>query len=147
MKTVGIGDTVLLSGVIHDIRAQYPNAKIIFFVSRPNAPAARLIEGLDEIVEISVFHLMETITGMRKRKLDVMLDFGAWPRIDAIMSAFCGAPSCGFDSEKQYRHYPYSKTALHRRDCHEIDNYRRLAGLIGVQSTTEPQLRLPGPAK
>ena len=66
-------------------------------------------------------------------RLDVLLDFGAWPRFDAALAALSGAFIVGFDAGGQGRHFPYDVAVRHANDVHEIENFRRIAGAIGVE--------------
>jgi len=46
LKTAGIGDTAILSGVVRDFKDAYPNVHLTFFVASNNYEMAQLISGL-----------------------------------------------------------------------------------------------------
>ena len=43
--------------------------------------------------------------------------------------------SIGFKRHKQYRHYAYNKSVVHKDDVHELDNYRNLLRGLGFKIT------------
>ena len=54
MVTAGIGDLVLITGVIEDLRAARPDARIVLFVTANNACLPELLDVPDAIVELPV---------------------------------------------------------------------------------------------
>jgi lipopolysaccharide heptosyltransferase III len=77
--------------------------------------------------------------------LDVILDFDQWPRIEPVYCLFSGAAfRAGFRSEEQHRHYAYDASVEHSADSHELDNYRSLVSVLGVESTSMPSFSPPG---
>jgi ADP-heptose:LPS heptosyltransferase len=145
VKTVGIGDIVLLSGVIHDIRTARPDARIVLFVSANNAGFARLLDDVDSVVVLPVRNIPEAVSLVRAEHCDVVVDFGAWPRLESLLTALSGAHcTVGMRTPGQHRHAAYDVVVDHGTG-HEIDNYRRLAAGVGIDSTSGPRLRLaPG---
>jgi ADP-heptose:LPS heptosyltransferase len=147
VKTVGIGDIVLLSGVIHDIRAARPDARIVLFVSANNAGFAQLLDEVDRVVVLPVRNIPEAVRLVRAEHCDVVVDFGAWPRLESLLTALSGARcTVGMRTPGQHRHAAYDVVVDHGTG-HEIDNYRRLAAGAGIESTSGPRLRAaPGAA-
>ena len=144
MKTVAIGDTLMIAGVLADIRKAYPMAKIIMITGKDNAMAGRLIGDADEQVVISPTNPLSSVRAVRRAKLDVIIDFGPWARFDAALAALSGAGfKVGFQTPGQWRHLVFDAAIAHRWDVHEIDNFRSLAAALGVQSTSEPRVQLP----
>jgi ADP-heptose:LPS heptosyltransferase len=140
LKTAGIGDTVLLSAIVADVRAQRPDAHIVLFVTANNAGFAALLDGVDELVILPVRNVPKALRMVRERDCDVFVDFGAWPRLDALLAAGSGARSAvGRQTSGQHRHGGYDVVVAHRRD-HELDNYRRLVAEVGIRSTSEPSI-------
>jgi lipopolysaccharide heptosyltransferase III len=79
------------------------------------------------------------LRAVRAEAVDVMLDFGAWPRLNAVLSAASGARyTVGFKTRGQGRHYCYDLAVEHSADLHELDNYRALAKAFGVESGSLP---------
>jgi heptosyltransferase III len=141
VKTVGIGDTVLLSGIIHDIRAARPDARIVLFVSANNAGFARLLDDVDEVVTVPVRDIAGAVRMMRAQHCDLIVDFGAWPRLESLLTVLAGARcAIGMRTPGQHRHFAYDIVVDHS-DAHEVDNYRRLIAAAGIDSTSSPALK------
>jgi heptosyltransferase-3 len=138
--TAGIGDAVLLTGVLRDLRAARPDARIVLFVTSNNASFARLVDGPDAVVELPVRQLWSAVQQVRDEHCDVTVDFGAWRRFDAVLSALSGArATVGLRTAHQYRHYAFDVVVDHHRD-HEIDNDRRLIATVGIESKSLPTI-------
>jgi ADP-heptose:LPS heptosyltransferase len=138
--TAGIGDAVLLTGVLHDLRVARPDARIVLFVTANNASFARLVDGPDKVVELPVRQLWSAVRQIRAEHCDVIIDFGAWRRFDAVLTALSDAQVIiGLRTAGQYRHYAFDVVVDHHRD-HEIDNDRRLIATVGVESKSLPSI-------
>jgi heptosyltransferase III len=141
VKTVGIGDLVLLSAVIHDIRKARPDARIVLFVSANNAGFAKLLDDVDTVVTLPVRNIPGAVKMVRAEHCDVVVDFGAWPRFETLLTVLSDAQcTVGMRTPGQHRHYAYDVVVDHDVG-HEIDNYRRLIAGAGIESTSEPSLR------
>jgi len=141
--TAGIGDTVVASGIMHDLRVARPDVRIVLFVTANNAEFARLLTDPDDIVELPVRKIPTAISMVRAQECDVILDLTSWRRYDAVLSMLSGAQATiGRRTPRQFRHYGYDVVVDHQRD-HEIDNDRRLLACLGVSSTSAPHLELP----
>jgi heptosyltransferase-3 len=140
-----LGDTLLASAPIQDIRALFPQATLILFAAASNLAAAKLLPAIDSIEILPISHPLKSIRILRSSKLDLMLDFTAWQRITAIYTLLSGACyKVGFYREGQYRHRGYDVAFPHRGDCHELDNIRRLTRSLGSRSMHAPRLLVPG---
>lgn len=140
LKTAGIGDTILLSAVVRDLAAQ-PGVEVYLFTGAANAGAARLIEGVTAVVELPMTRPLAAAAAIRRHALDMLLDFGPWPRINAVLAALSRAEfTVGFRTERQWRHFVYDLVVDHSRDVHEIENYRRLARAAGFDTSAAPAL-------
>ena len=141
VKTVGIGDLVLLSGVIHDIRSTRPDARIVLFVSANNAGFADLLDDVDRVVTLPVRNIPRAVRMVRAEGCDIVVDFGAWPRFESLLTALSGARfTVGMRTPGQHRHAAYDVVVDHGTG-HEIDNYRRLVAAAGIDSASGPSLR------
>lgn len=146
LKTNAIGDTVLLSGVVQDLRAALPDAHLALLVGPNNEAIARLIPGADGVVRLPIHRLDRAAALLRAQRLDALLDFGSWPRINAVLARLSGARfTAGFRTAAQHRHHVYDRRVDHSPAIHEIENYRRLVGLLGVHGAALPRLD-PGAA-
>jgi heptosyltransferase-3 len=138
LKTNAIGDTILLSAVLRDLREALPGREIVVFVGPTNAGVAELIEGV-RVVQLPLSRPHRALGAVRREQIDVVLDFGAWPRLNAVLAAGSGAKyTVGFRTKGQGRHYCYDQAVEHSNRVHELDNYRRLAAAFGVTSTSVP---------
>jgi heptosyltransferase-3 len=141
LKTNAIGDTILLSAVIADLRKALPDTELVLFAGPANASAAELLDGV-RVVRLPLARLDRAVPAVRAERVDAMLDFGAWPRLNAVLAAASGAKyTVGFETRGQGRHFCYDLAVVHSDRRHELDNYRALARAFGVESTSLPSLR------
>lgn len=140
VKTGGMGDMVLLSAVIRQISLKYPEAEMTIVCSPENREAAELMTQCGVVVadHRRPFQLFK----LRNLKAcDVLIDFGAWPRFDALISLII--PSrwrIGFRTEGQHRHFCYDEISDHNKKIHELDNYYNIAGRYCEQTGVLPKL-------
>ena len=144
LNSTNIGDTVLLSAVVRDLASAFPEAEVVFFAGPGNAPIARLIDCV-KVEPIKLTDPRDAVRAVRAADLDVVLDFDQWPRIEAVYCLLSGARfRAGFRSPDQHRHYAYDASVEHSAESHELDNYRRLVSLLGVESRSTPSFSPPG---
>ncbi|RYZ79533.1 MAG: lipopolysaccharide heptosyltransferase family protein, partial [Proteobacteria bacterium] len=145
LKTAAIGDTVLLSAIINDLRFHNPTIKITLFTGGSNFEFSKLLSGIDEVVKLPLTNPIKCLKIIRAQRFDVFFDFDAWPRISALFAALSKARvRVGYRTSKQHRHFMFDRVVEHRSDVHELENYRALLGAIGVDGTSLPQdLRYP----
>jgi ADP-heptose:LPS heptosyltransferase len=148
LNTAAIGDTILMGAALADLRAAYPRANLIAFSGRGNAEAVELLGGLDATVTLPLENLGASFRQLRQYHLDLLFDFGPWPRINAVLSALAHADfTIGFRTTRQHRHYAYDVAVEHRNDVHEVENYRSLVRAIGLDAWHLPSLNcLPAPS-
>lgn len=142
LRTAAIGDTLLLSGVLRDLRNGFPSADLVLVTGTDNAEAGALISaGVARHLTISVRDPFGSLAKLRQEHFDILLDTGAWPRLDALLAALSGARfRVGFRTPGQYRHYAYDRVTEHSAAVHESENFRALARAVGVESATKPSL-------
>src|SRR5438067_227676 len=144
LNATAIGDTVLLSAVARDIAAAFPDAETILFSSQGNLPFLETVDGL-ALRPIRVSSPRDAVRALRAARLDVVLDFDSWPRIEPVYCLLSGASfAAGFRTTGQHRHYAFDAWVDHSRHVHTIENFRRLASVLGVASTSPPALRPTG---
>ena len=143
LKTAGIGDTILVSAIIRELRSYFPEATITLICARSNAQVAGLLVELDRTVVFDMSRLFPSLKEIRKiQKCDLLFDFGPWPRINSLIS-FSVKARCkiGFKRKKAYRHYVYDLAVEHSDEIHELENYRNLLKGAGiVPKDFSPQL-------
>ena len=142
LATAAIGDTILLSAVLKDLVEQCSDSRIFLFVGDSNIAVSKMVCSGLTIIRIPVSNPMKAVNIIRSYGIfDLWLDFGPWPRINAVISSFVRARyTLGFLTPGQYRHFAYDSTVVHSAENHEIDNLRRLVKSIGVKSTSVPGL-------
>jgi ADP-heptose:LPS heptosyltransferase len=132
-----------MSALVADLRSAFPASSIVFFAGRSNLEATRLLDGVNQVVEIPTNNLAAGLKAIRSIAVDVMLDFGQWSRLEALLSLFSKASfTVGFQTLKQYRHYAYDFAVRHSCEVHELENFRLLVRSLGVKTWANPTLVL-----
>lgn len=122
-----LGDTLLFSGALQDLRQALPHTEITHVCMRQNLAAAEVIPGADRRLLVDLTRPGETIQRLRAERFDVFLDFTSWQRLTAFYTLLSGARyTVGFATAGQYRSRGYDRTVTHRADCHETMNFRAL---------------------
>jgi heptosyltransferase III len=151
MCSPALGDTLLFSGVLRDLRAWCDDqagdrVEIVHFYMKQNQAAAELVAGADRRVLVDLTSPVESISRIRAENVDVLLDFTSWQRVTALYSLLGKARfTAGFRTAGQHRGAGYDVTADHRADCHEIENFRGLLRRVGIAAGSEPQVVVPVP--
>ena len=137
-----IGDALLASSIIHDLRERYATAHILAFVSGANREALELVEGPDAYLVTPVGHPLRVIATLRKQKFDILIDVGQWPRISALLAALANARfTVGFKTPGECRHWAFDAVTEHSAHRHEIENFRALLGPLGIRSLGMPRFK------
>lgn len=141
LKTNALGDTTLLSAITLDLKKAFPDTQIIFFSGPKNAPLKGLLPAVDKWVTLPLSNPIKAILKLRKERLDILFDFGAWPKINALLSALSSAKlQLGFKTENQNRHFAYDLYTNHSNEIHELENYKNLLHLIDIKTSMQPSL-------
>jgi ADP-heptose:LPS heptosyltransferase len=147
MKSTGIGDMILTTAIARDVAAAHPDAEVVVFGGADNADIARLVPDV-RTTQLATARPWAAIPRLRAERLDAIIDFGQWTRLEALYAALSGASwKAGFDTPGQDRHYAYDATVLHSADRSELANYRELISTIGVTSTSLPSFRPARPTQ
>jgi heptosyltransferase III len=132
-----LGDTLLFSAPLQDLRAALPAAHIVHLCTKQNLAAAEIIPGADKRVLIDLTKPPETIRRIRAQQFDVLLDFTSWQRLTAFYTMLSGAQfTVGFRSQGQHRSRGYDRIVDHTADRHELDNLRALLSESGIVPPT-----------
>ena len=133
MCSPALGDTLLFSGALLDLRAAFPHAEIVHVCMKQNLAAAEILAGADRRLVISLTDPAATIRAMRAERFDVLLDFTSWQRLTAFYTLMAGAGyTVGFRSLGQRRSRGYDRVEPHRDDRHEVMNFRALLEGCGL---------------
>jgi ADP-heptose:LPS heptosyltransferase len=140
VKTAAIGDTVLLSALVSDLKAWKPDLRIVLFAGESNAFYGRLLTGVDRVVELKLTKIWHCIRLLRSESFDVTIDVDSWPRISAVF-AVLSSTDCvvGFKTFGQYRHFAENIQVTHQDDQHEIENDRALLRALDIPVGAPPQ--------
>lgn len=141
IKTAAVGDTIVLSAMVAEIKKTNPKASITIICSKNNAA---MVKTLPDIDKIEIFIMKEPCRSLKRIKAlghyDLVLDFGPWPRINGIIAwQLEAAYKVGFYRPDTHRHYIYDVKVEHSDKLHEIENYRNILRGAGI----EPEGLLP----
>ena len=136
-----IGDALLASSLIADLRKAYPSSKITVFATPANAAAFDLITAYDDLVLVPITQPLAAIERVRAHPVDILIDTSQWPRIGALIAAFSGARwTIGFETKDQNRHFSYDFSIKHSPKVHELDNFRALLAPLGIFASSMPPI-------
>jgi len=144
MCSPALGDTLLFSGALRDLRRHFGNqVEIVHFCMKSNLAAAEIIPGAKRRVVIDLTNPVATVKQMRAEQLDAMLDFSSWQRLTAFYSLMSGAKfTAGFSTAGQYRGRGYDLQVMHRNDRHEVENFRAILQALSICSDLPPKVTI-----
>jgi len=144
--TAAMGDIVLATGILADLRRHFREKVIVLFTTESNYEMGRLVSGPDRVVKLSATNPLAALRRLRENKVDVLCDLGPWQRLNAVYCRFSGARfSVGFRTPHQHRHYAYDRVVDHSAEVHEIENYRSLVRTLGIESHALPSIKVDAP--
>lgn len=148
IKLRAIGDVIMATPVIENLRAAYPDAEIDFLTERPCYPIVKNHPDLNEVIVFNRSHIsnlpwhaglrenLKFIKRLRANRYDLVFDLFGNPR-SALLALATGAPvRVGF--EFRGRKYAYNKVISPRGDqVHEVlFNLDALGGLgLPIETT------------
>lgn len=142
LNTAAVGDTILMSGPVADLRARHRHAKITFLSGPSNYEIACMVNHVDEVIRLPVFNPLASLRLLRAQGFDVLLDFGPWCRLNAVLATLSGARFVvGFRTPGEARHFGYDLSVEHSNSVHELENHRRIVRALGIQVNHFPCLR------
>lgn len=137
-----IGDALLSSSIIHDLKKCFPTAHITAVVSAANRGIFDLVDGPDTVLVAPIAKPWTAIHQLRTSQFDILIDTGQWPRITAILAALSRSKfTLGFKTAGQSRHWAFDQTAQHSPHCHELENFRALLRSIGITAQSLPRFK------
>jgi ADP-heptose:LPS heptosyltransferase len=145
IKGAAIGDTVLLSAIVNDIRKTLPTVELLFFCGKTCVGIAEMIPGIDRVVFIPTTKPFFAIRTLRQAgQFDLVIDTGPWTRLEALFAFFTkGKFKIGFHSLNQHRHFCYDFAATHSNRQHELANNRELLKPFIQRPDSRPALVVP----
>lgn len=144
IKAAALGDTILVSAIISDLRKAFPSSEIFLFVGETNAALARLLAEVDKVQVLPLRQPLGAVKMLREARVDWMIDTDSWPRLPALWTALSKAKwTIGFKTAGQKRHYAFDQVVEHDPHLHELENLRALIRAMYVPAGSPPQ-DLPG---
>lgn len=139
-----IGDSIMASAVIEDLKRRFPQAVIVAFFSESNRDVLQILDGVDESVLVPLSRPHRALSAVRHRPVDLLLDFSPWPRVGAVLSCLARTRfTIGLRKANQFRHFAYDAVGEHRSDRHEIENVRSVVRCLDIKPVGRPRLK-PG---
>ena len=139
-----IGDALLASVLITEIKKANPGHKITIFATLANAQVFQLIHGWDELVLVQITQPLAAIRQLKAHPVDILIDSSQWPRIGAFICALSPAKwTIGFQTPGQARHFAYDYLVAHSSKIHELQNFRSLLAPLGIKTGLMPSISEP----
>lgn len=141
LKLSGIGDLVLITAILQDLKKAFPVASITLFCAKENKALGKLLPYVDHVEVLELFAPIKLLRTLRKKSFDLFFDFGQWSKTEALLTFFSRSKYfVGFQTPGQARHYLYDQFVEHRRDLHEIENFRALLKVCDLKVSAFPLL-------
>ena len=142
LNTAAVGDTILMSGPIADLRDRHRHARVTLVSGPSNYDIACMVDHVDKVIRLPVFNPLASLKLLRTQRFDVLLDFGPWCRLNALLATLSGARFVvGFRTPGEARHFGYDLSVEHSNSVHELENHRRIVRALGIQAVHPPCLR------
>jgi ADP-heptose:LPS heptosyltransferase len=145
-KLWGFGNIVMLLPIIGMVRRRYPDAEIHFLTlgrNREVLDGRREIDGLWTIDDGGFLRcgvsLLRAFVGLRRRRIDLFVDFEQFSRATTLFGFLIGAPQrIGLRTPRQGRYLLYTAPVPYRDDQHTTRTFLDLARVAGVREEYRP---------
>lgn len=136
IKLRGIGDVVLSTVVLDNLRAEFPNAVIHYLSDKPGTIAIENLKQIDKTIVFdrgSTLNRIKQILKIRNEKYDLVFDFFANPST-ALITYFSGAAyRAGFPYKG--RTYAYNLYGPPERDkYHNVELHLKFLEMLNLQN-------------
>lgn len=140
IKFWGIGNFFMLLPTINALRTKWPDAEIDFLTLHCNREAVVITGMVNHITTIDTSTIInfiatwkESISTLKPRNYDLILDFEQFARFSAIMAFQIGAANIiGYKTSGQHRHYLYSSPVDYENSMHMTASFQSLANAAGA---------------
>lgn len=140
IKLSAMGDTILMTPAIRNLRQYYPKAQIKMVVTKINREVLVDCPYIDGLIFLDLETLVKKpwqfigfIKLLRNQYFDLAIDFDQWLRISPLLAFLSGAEQrIGFQTPGQHRDQTYTKRVIHDPDKHEIECFLDLLRVIEV---------------
>lgn len=151
VKFWGFGNLVLLLPVFHLIRLRFPNAQIHLLTLKNNRSILADNPDIDRIWTVDdsggsklLFSMLSALTGLRRAKIDLFLDFEQFARTSALFGFLIAAPQrVGLKTPNQGRSLLYTAQVRYSEEQHMSLTYLDVARAAGVRSTAYEPMPVP----
>jgi heptosyltransferase-3 len=127
MLVPAIGDIILISGLLEEIKLKYNNSNIHLFVPSEYENVLPLIKKYDSFTKINLSKPIKTLGLIRKNTFDIFIDASQWARLPALISVLSESKyTIGFKSKGQGKHFAFDKAVEHSSIVHEFFNLKKL---------------------
>lgn len=133
----GIGDAVLLTPALRDLKNKYPTTHITILAERRNVGVFSLIPDVDQLY---CYDRPAEFWQAARGKYDVVIDTEQWHRLSAVVARLIRSPvKIGFATNERRRMFTHSLSYSH--DEYEVCSFKRLLEpLTGVSEQVGPTL-------
>jgi lipopolysaccharide heptosyltransferase II len=155
IKLSAMGDTILMTPAIRNLRQFYPKASIKMIVTKVNKEVVADCPYVDGLILLDLEKIIKKpwlfwgfIKSLRREYFDLAIDFDQWLRISPLLAFLSGAEQrIGFQTPGQHRDQTYTKRVVHDPDKHEVECFLDLVRAINVPVTDQdPELWVQKPA-
>ncbi|MDD5492281.1 MAG: glycosyltransferase family 9 protein [bacterium] len=149
IKLSAMGDTILMTPAIRNLRQAYPKAVIKMIVTKVNQEVLADCPYLDGLILLDLERLVKKpwlswrfIRSLRREYFDLAIDFDQWLRISPLLAFLSGAEQrIGFQTPNQHRDQTYTKRVVHDPDKHEVECFLDLLRVLDIQiNAKDPEL-------
>ncbi len=150
-KIWGIGNLVMILPYVQEIRRHYPRARLVFLTLERNRELLEGGELFEEVVTMRdhgllapVIDLFRAIRRLRRRRVDLFLDFEQFLRVSGLIGRLSGArQSIGFDTPGQHRARLYQARIPYDHERHMASVFGDVVRAAGVGMDRIPAPRVP----
>ena len=149
IKFWGIGNIIMLFPTLREVRRSFAGAEITFCTLLHNREILEESPYVDEVLFLDnggylrfSWSLLRMLTRLRRKKIDLVLDFEQFAKISTLLAWAVGARRrIGFRTRGQGRGFLYTTPVDYRNDRHMVRSFFSIARAAGVG---EADLDLPG---
>ncbi|MFH1847087.1 MAG: glycosyltransferase family 9 protein [Candidatus Omnitrophota bacterium] len=152
IKTWGLGNIVMMMPLMKKLRETYPAAKIYFLTLKRNQEILEENPWVDEqlFLDLSGYavflrSIIQILRYLRKKHIDIVLDFDQFARITALLSVFISRIRIGFDTKGQGIGFIQTFKVPYLNDKHMALIFADIVEKIGIKC--EGAVPVPIPIK
>lgn len=140
IKLSAMGDTILMTPAIRNLRQSFPKSNIQMIVTKVNRDVLKDCPYLDNLILLDLEKLIKKpwllwkfIRSLRRARFDLTIDFDQWLRISPLLAFLSGSEQrVGFQTPGQQRDQTYTKKVAHNVEQHEIECFLDLLRALDI---------------